>query len=399
MSLGNATDRYGAVAKTFHWITALGIFANLALGFAAEWAPRGTEGEIALKTALFSAHKTVGVAVFFVALLRILWALAQPKPAPLHPERRTETLTADTVHWLLYGSLVLVPLSGWIGHAASEGFARIWWPFGQSLPLVPKSSELAETAWTLHYVFMLVLVASIVLHVAGAVKHHVVDKDATLRRMLPGTTRAASPDGRHGIVLPFVLALAFWGVALAGGAAAGLFSGPEGGESAALEDVDSEWEVQDGTLAIVVQQMGSEVRGEFADWTADIAFTPRDEPGPAGEVTVQIAVPSLTLGSVTSEAKAPAYLAAEEHPTATFAAEILREADGWVADGTVTLKGQEAPVTMPFELTLDGDTAEMRGTATLDRRNYEVGQSMDSEDTVGFEIGVQVELTAVRASE
>ncbi|MDP4990023.1 MAG: cytochrome b/b6 domain-containing protein, partial [Marivita lacus] len=123
MPVANTTAQYGAVAKTFHWLTALGILAVIPLGIIANDLPYDTAEQLADKAWLFSLHKTIGVTLFFVALARILWALSQPKPAPLHPDRKTETLLAEIVHWLLYGSLVLVPLSGWIHHAATEGFA------------------------------------------------------------------------------------------------------------------------------------------------------------------------------------------------------------------------------------------------------------------------------------
>jgi hypothetical protein len=82
--------------------------------------------------------------------------------------------------------MLIVPLSGWVHHAATTGFAPIWWPFGQSLPFVPVDATVAATAGAMHWLFTKILAASILLHVAGALKHHLIDRDATLRRMLPG---------------------------------------------------------------------------------------------------------------------------------------------------------------------------------------------------------------------
>ncbi|HKK97771.1 MAG TPA: cytochrome b/b6 domain-containing protein, partial [Marivita sp.] len=180
MHLTNTQSQYGVVTKTFHWLTALGIVLVIPLGIIANDMPYDTSEQLADKAWLFSLHKTVGVTVFFVALARIAWAVSQPKPAPLHPDRKAETLLAEIVHWLLYGSLILVPLSGWIHHAATEGFAPVWWPFGQNLPLVPDDAAVAEAFAGLHIVFERVLVISLILHVGGAVKHAVIDKDSTL---------------------------------------------------------------------------------------------------------------------------------------------------------------------------------------------------------------------------
>ncbi|MGD9294163.1 MAG: cytochrome b/b6 domain-containing protein, partial [Roseobacter sp.] len=136
MPLSNTAQHYGSISKTFHWLTALLILTLIPLGIYANDLPYDSSEQLARKAWFFSLHKTLGVTVFFVALARILWAIVQPKPSPLHPDRKLETFAGSMVHWLLYGSLLLVPLSGWVHHAATTGFAPIWWPLGQNLPLV-----------------------------------------------------------------------------------------------------------------------------------------------------------------------------------------------------------------------------------------------------------------------
>ena len=187
MPFSNSHAQYGGIAKTFHWLTALLILTLIPLGWFANQLPFGTEAELTRKAWLFSLHKTLGVTAFFVALLRILWALGQTKPALLNGDHRIESFAAELVHWLLYGALVIVPLSGWISHAAAAGFAPIWWPFGQGLPLVPKDTGLEHFAGAVHWVATKLLILALFLHIAGALKHHLIDRDATLRRMLPGT--------------------------------------------------------------------------------------------------------------------------------------------------------------------------------------------------------------------
>lgn len=399
MPASNTPTRYGAVAKTFHWLTALGILAVIPLGIIANDMPYDTAAQLADKAWFFSLHKTVGVTLFFVAIARILWAISQPKPAPLHPDRKTETLLAEIVHWLLYGSLVLVPLSGWVHHAATEGFAPIWWPFGQNLPLVPESVALSETAAGLHLVFERVLVISLVLHVAGAMKHALLDKDGTLARMWPGggAPVQATPRDRAAL-LPPVLATLVWASAIGLGGALGLYhtDSAEAAQAPALAEVESDWDVREGTLGLSIRQMGAEVSGTFADWTADITFDESVTEGNAGSVTVEIGITSLTLGSVTQQALTDDFLAANAFPTARFTADIRATDAGYVADGTLSLRGFEQPVSLPFDLTLDGDTAQMSGSTTLDRRAFEIGQGMTDESQLGFEIRVTVALTAER---
>lgn len=395
MSFANTSQTYGSVAKTLHWLTALLILTLIPLGIFANGLPYDTSEELARKAWYFSLHKTLGVMVFFVALARIFWAFSQPKPAPLHPERRAETYLAATVHWLLYGSLLLVPLSGWIHHAATAGFAPIWWPFGQNLPLVPKSESLAATTAGLHIVFERVLVVSIFLHIAGALKHHIIDRDVTLRRMLPGRPDVPLTSKSEGIVLPFASAVAIWGAALAGGAALGVYQSHDNSvQAAALETVQSDWVVQDGTLEITVSQLGSPVTGSFSDWTAAIRFDETVESGSAGSVEVVIAIGSLTLGSVTTQALGADFFDAEAFPTAAFSAALERSADGYVAVGTLTVKDQSMPVTLPFDLSVADGVASMSGTTAVDRRDFAVGTSQSDEASLGFGVDISVNLTA-----
>ncbi len=397
MTRANTATRYGNVAKSFHWSIALLILTLIPLGIIANGLPYETSEELARKAFLFSVHKTLGVFVFFLALARIAWALSQTKPAPLHPDRKLETLAAEVVHWLLYGSLLLVPLSGWIHHAATTGFAPIWWPFGQNLPFVPKSESVAATFAGLHIVFERVLAASILLHIAGAFKHHIIDRDLTLRRMWFGQAEAGNSENKHHVKRPLGLALITWAAAIFVGGSLGLYEKHGASQAAvSLEDVQSEWAVQNGTLGITVTQLGSAVEGSFAKWTAAIRFDERIEAEKQGDVEVTIAIPSLTLGSVTSQAMGPDYFNVEEFPTATFKADILQDVDGYVAKGTLDLRGQTVPATLRFSLKLEGDTANVNGTLTLDRRDFGIGANMADEASLKFAVDVTVSLTATR---
>lgn len=394
--LRNTDTRYGGVTKTLHWITAALIVALIPLGIIANGAPFATSEELAQKAWLFSLHKTLGVTLFFVALTRIAWALTQPKPAGLHPDRLAESFLADLVHWLLYACLLLVPISGWVHHAATTGFAPIWWPFGQSLPFVPKSDSLAETSAALHIIFERVLVASILLHIMGALKHHFIDRDATLKRMLPGQPELPALQTARHSRLPILVAPLVFAGALGIGAALGLFSHDTPAVAApAATTTETEtignWAVQDGTLSITVQQLGQAVTGSYATWSADIAY---DEATRSGTVAVTIDVSSLSLGSVTAQAMGPEFFDASAHPTSIFTADIA-DADGQLqAAGTLALRGVEQAVTLPFSLDIQGDTATMTGQITLDRRNFGMGPSYPDESSVGFEVVVDITLTA-----
>lgn len=405
----NTSVSYGSITKTFHWVTALLILTAFPIGYFATQTAEyiqssafdGSQTTIARATLLFSLHKTVGVAAFFVALGRILWALTQEKPGLLHPDRKLEALAAETAHWVLYGAMLIVPLSGWIHHAASDGFAPIWWPFGQSLPLVPKSVFVSELFSSVHFFAMLLLGATILAHIGGALKHHLIDRDSTLLRMAPGDRAMPEPPAQAHSALPFVTAVVVWLAAL--GTGTGVFLIGEGlrGEgtpvATAQSAASSGWAVQNGTLGIEVTQMGSAVSGSFATWSANITFAEPANPGPAGDVTVEIAIPSLTLGSVTAQAMGADYFDAETWPTATFTADLVQIAgDQYEAQGSLTIRDQTVPVTLPFTLTLDGDTAVMSGATEVNRMDFNVGAGTTDEGTLGFGVKITVELTAQR---
>lgn len=399
MALNNTAIRYGGVTKFFHWLTALLILTLIALGFYANDLPHETQAELTTKAWFFSLHKTLGVTVFFVALLRIMWALRQPKPGLLNADKKLESWLAETVHWLLYGALVIVPLAGWISHAAASGFAPIWWPFGQDLFFIPKSTTVEHAFGALHEIAGKVLIGALILHAAGALKHHFIDGDSTLRRMLPGEPAIGPVPPQHHSYAPVAAAAAVWALAIALGLGLGLLQS-DGKDAAsdgpALEQVASEWQVEEGSIGLVVTQFGSEVEGRFADWTAAISFDADAQSGKAGEVTTTVSVPSLALGSVTDQALGADFFNAESFPTAVFQADINLTDAGYVADGTLTIKDQSIPISLPFDLTLDGDTARMSGSTTLDRRAFGIGQSVTDAATLAFEVAVDIALVATR---
>lgn len=399
MTARNTETSFGWVARSLHWATALLILLAIPLGIVANQMAYDTEAALAAKAQLFSIHKTLGVAAFSVAVLRILWALTQPRPRPLHPGRRLETGLAETVHWLLYISLVMVPLSGWVHHAAVTGFAPILWPFGQTLPFVPKSEAVGAAAGAAHWVFTKVLIAALLLHVAGALKHHLIDKDGTLARMTRGIAASASASVRGPGLVPVVLALGVYGAG-AGLATALIETAPPSGETVAVAAAETpsagNWQVAEGSLSFGVQQMGQTVGGQFARWTADIRFDETATDGRHGQATVRIDTGSLTLGSVTDQAKGKDFFDTASFPEAVFTADIRAADGGYLAEGTLTLRGVEVPVSLPFTLVIDGDRATMSGATRLDRRSFGMGQAYGDEATVGFGVDVSIALVAER---
>jgi cytochrome b561 len=179
MAIRNTLARWGFVSQFLHWLIVVLIIVQVVLANIAEDLPLGVK-----KLAMFARHKSVGITILGLAVIRLLWRWANPTPAlppTLKPyERRLATLT----HFGLYVLLFAMPLTGWMMTSA-RGFPASWFGFFQLPDFVPKNDGLYHTMLETHHMLAVVLYAIVSLHVLAALKHHFVLKDDVLRRMLP----------------------------------------------------------------------------------------------------------------------------------------------------------------------------------------------------------------------
>lgn len=173
------SERYTPAAIALHWIVALLILANLALGLYTVDLPLSPQ-----KLRNFSFHKWIGVTVFLLAAARLLWRLGHPAPALPTAMAPWERNAARATHVLLYFLFFAAPLTGWLFSSAS-GFQTVYLGVVPIPDLLSKDKALAEALKLAHKSINYTMAAVIVLHAAAALKHHFVDKDDVLRRMLP----------------------------------------------------------------------------------------------------------------------------------------------------------------------------------------------------------------------
>jgi cytochrome b561 len=177
MRLRNTRDAYGWVAIALHWISAASVVALYLLGERLEEASKG-----AAKAAAMNLHVSVGVLLFTFLAARLLWSASQPAPGKLDQNRLFRT--AARLVQLLFLIMILVllvsgPLAVW---STGRGLAVFdWFVVPSPMGRAPQLHELAEGV---HGAATKLFWPLIVLHVGGALKHLVVDRDATLRRML-----------------------------------------------------------------------------------------------------------------------------------------------------------------------------------------------------------------------
>ena len=169
---------YNPVAKVFHWTMALLIIGMLCMGLY-----MGSLGFTPLKFQLYQLHKSIGITILMLVTLRLLWRLTYP--APMLPAHMPlwQKAAAHGTHTLLYVLMFAMPVSGYIMSDAG-GYHPNW--FGLEVPIVTGPNPALATNLNLFHEYAAYAIwALLAAHVGGALYHHVIVKDNTLRRMLP----------------------------------------------------------------------------------------------------------------------------------------------------------------------------------------------------------------------
>ena len=176
----NTKQQFGSVAKWLHWLTAILIITLLTVGFFMD-----EIGDKALKGQVYNLHKSFGLTLLLLGLVRITWASMNVKPGYSIKTPMWQQNAAKALHYLLYGLIIAMPISGWImstaaGHAPNF-FGLMVLPF----PGIPESKPLMEFFAEIHEFLAWAIIVSVAVHIAAALKHHFVEKDDVLIRMLP----------------------------------------------------------------------------------------------------------------------------------------------------------------------------------------------------------------------
>lgn len=179
MSLKNTFERWGSVSKLLHWLVVALVLAMAWLGLTMTELPRGAD-----RSAAYALHKSLGITLLAVVMLRLAWRLHAGAPAPVAGTPRWQARLATSTHWALYGFLLAMPLSGWLLNSAS-GAALEWFGLVHLPAIAGEDPDLRRLAKDVHEWLFWGLSAFVVVHVAAAFYHHLFVGDATLARMLP----------------------------------------------------------------------------------------------------------------------------------------------------------------------------------------------------------------------
>lgn len=177
------TQRYTGVAIGLHWLIGLMILGSLGVGlYMVDLSLSPT------KLRLYSWHKWAGVTIFTLVLIRCLWRITHAAPALPAEMPRWQRLAAEASHYLLYALMIAIPLSGWLMSSA-KGFQTVYFGVLPIPDLLVKNEALGETLALVHKTLNFSMITLVIVHVAAALRHHFIDKDDILRRMLPARNK------------------------------------------------------------------------------------------------------------------------------------------------------------------------------------------------------------------
>ena len=173
-------QRYTTTAILLHWLTALLIVCAFVLGLVMTDIP----GLTPTKLKYYSWHKWLGVSVFALACLRLLWRTvnAPPPHPPGLPEWQKKA--ADGMHLLLYILIFAVPVSGYL-YTLAAGVPVVFLGLLKLPVIMAPNPELKPILKTVHYIFTMTMAGAVAAHALAALKHHFIDRDGILQRMLP----------------------------------------------------------------------------------------------------------------------------------------------------------------------------------------------------------------------
>lgn len=173
-------SRWGGASISLHWLSLLVVLSAGVIGLLMDQLPRGVT-----KLQVYALHKSLGLTVIALTVIRLLWRLASKPPTPLGGTPAWQEGIARLTHAGLYLLLLLVPFSGW-WYNSTSGFALQYFGLFNVPALVATDLGLKHQAKDIHQLLFYVLCGLVAVHAAAALVHHYIWRDRTLVRMLPG---------------------------------------------------------------------------------------------------------------------------------------------------------------------------------------------------------------------
>ena len=178
---------YGGVAIGLHWLVALAIVSSFSVGLYMADLPLSP-----MKLKLYSWHKWAGVTIFLFVLVRLGWRLLHRPPELPAAMPAWQRRVAEATHVLLYLLMIVVPITGWLMSSA-KGFQTVYFGVLPLPDLLVKDADLGDLLQQVHKLLNFSMAALVVAHLGAALKHHFIDRDDVLARMLPFLAKTPTP--------------------------------------------------------------------------------------------------------------------------------------------------------------------------------------------------------------
>ena len=413
------TQRYSYTAITLHWLIALLLAFQIALG----WALEGNNSPELF--ARYQLHKSIGITILLLSLARLAVRLFAKCPPASDGPAWTRGL-AGIVHGLFYLVMILGPVTGWLLVSTARVqvptllYGLVPWPH------LPVGRALHEPAESIHGAMAWLAIGLFLLHIIGALRHQWLLGKPELQRMIP----FARGKG---------VGAAIGALALVGGAfALGQTVYPEGSrpvvekavpmptaapaapqvapafpvedeapveepvKKAPVETKEplADWTVMPGgRLGFTARWNGEAVRGSFGRWRAAIRFSRDDLAKSNIRVTVDLASADTGDGQRDDSLKSSDFFNVTAQPSAVFTARGIRHIDGdrYEARGTLALRGVSKPATLRFTLRIEDDKSRVAGTARIDGTAFGVGQGeWAATDAIAAAVDIDFSFSATR---
>lgn len=376
---------YTSVARVLHWLIAGLIVSQYVLAELGERAEHANS--VVQQLGLLANHKSIGMTIFALAIIRVLWRVFNAPPALPANMPVWQTRASSLAHIALYGFLFAMPLSGWLMSSASA-YSVSWFNLFVFPDLIAASEANTKLLKDIHEWLSDALLVIAIVHIVAALKHHYIDKDDVLSRM-------ASRAGWGLLVFTIVLTLGLFGRVSVPQKSAQVTAVESAAQQTLQESALPAWNIdyEDSYVEFSGDQAGAPFTGRWQKWQAKIQFdtTQLD----AGRFDVSIEPASVFSGDDTRDdyIRDPDFFDVENHPQASFTAQAfsLAEQGAFIANAQLTMKELSHPVAFNFTVTTIQGVTVLEGEAVLDRFMWNIGTGSWADTTwIGKEIKVKV---------
>jgi len=391
----SSNSHYSKIAQFLHWLIAGLIIGQYLLAELAESAEHS--GKIVQQLALLANHKSIGMTVLFLAVVRLVWRLTHQPPALPQTMPKWQHTASHLAHWSIYALIFLLPISGWLMSSASA-YSVSWFNLFVFPDLLASDKSNADFLEDIHELLGDALLVLVLLHVAAALKHHFIDKDGVLERM-------ASKYGWGIFVVSIAVILVAWGR---------LFPTDKPvnsqqniaylpAQDAPSEIIDKSdlpvWAVdyQQSFIRFTGDQAGAPFTGEWTQWSASMQF---DEQRLA-EGLFDVEIQTLQINSGDEERDGyiigNEFFDAEKFQIARFQANNFTQTEEgkYQSNGQLSIKGLSKAVLFTFSIKREQGKLILEGTSTIDRMSWNIGTGDWTDPTwVGHDVIVEVKVVA-----